>query len=57
MKFINLVAFILILFGLGSPPLQAQQETCLTQLEDENLMMKSKREGLFRTSSSLTQHL
>ena len=48
MKFINLVAFILILFGLGSPPLQAQQETCLTQLEDENLMMKSKREGLFR---------
>ena len=48
MKFINLVALSWAISGLFSSPLMAQQQTCLTQLEDQALMMKSKREGLFR---------
>ncbi len=48
MKFINLVAISLAISGLFSSPLMAQQQTCLSQLEDQALMMKSKREGLFR---------
>ncbi len=55
MKFITLVAISLAICGLFSSPLMAQQQTCLTQLEDQALMMKSKREGLFREPLPRTQ--